>query len=241
MLAVLGAQFWFLHRRPSNCVLPFARCRSHACSATSILICWKICKEMVKTTPYQAGAGSPGFVCRTFLRLGCALRIERSPPLPACARSSLALGCRRVCLPPCGSCSNSPPPPVFSLGWTPPQKVMFEDSFKNLVTAKSLGMSTVFIQSDTAREEGVSEEQLETVDAVVRDVRRVVSSLFLSPLDFSFPFFFFFFFLVFFLLLFLCFLVFLFFCFMGRFLIERDPPISPCHPSRCLGDRRCRW
>lgn len=47
---------------------------------------------------------------------------------------------------------------------------MFEDSFKNLVTAKALGMSTVFIQSDTAREEGVSAEQLETVDAVVRDV-----------------------------------------------------------------------
>ena len=53
----------------------------------------------------------------------------------------------------------------------PRRPVMFEDSFKNLVTAKSLGMSTVFIHSDTAREEGVSEEQLATVDAVVRDVR----------------------------------------------------------------------
>lgn len=50
-------------------------------------------------------------------------------------------------------------------------QVLFEDSFKNLVTAKSLGMSTVFIQSDTAREEGVSAAQLETVDAVVTDVR----------------------------------------------------------------------
>ncbi|CAM9388038.1 unnamed protein product [Scytosiphon promiscuus] len=48
--------------------------------------------------------------------------------------------------------------------------VMFEDSFKNLVTAKSLGMSTVFIPSETEREEGVSAAQLETVDAVVRDV-----------------------------------------------------------------------
>lgn len=68
------------------------------------------------------------------------------------------------------------PPPIllFLLGWvrtTTTHKVMFEDSFKNLVTAKSLGMSTVFVQSDTAREEGVSEAQLETVDAVVRDVR----------------------------------------------------------------------
>ena len=47
---------------------------------------------------------------------------------------------------------------------------MFEDSFKNLVAAKSLGLSTVFVQSDTAREEGVSDEQLEKVDAVVKDV-----------------------------------------------------------------------
>lgn len=49
-------------------------------------------------------------------------------------------------------------------------KVMFEDSFKNLVTAKSLGMSTVFVQSDTAREEGVGSAELDTVDAVVCDV-----------------------------------------------------------------------
>ena len=47
---------------------------------------------------------------------------------------------------------------------------MFEDSFKNLVAAKALGLSTVFVQSDTAREEGVKDAQLETVDAVVADV-----------------------------------------------------------------------
>eukprot|EP00752_Nemacystus_decipiens_P018544 g16627.t1 len=58
---------------------------------------------------------------------------------------------------------------LSSLGADPAKSVMFEDSFKNLVTAKSLGMSTVFVQSDTAREEGVSEEQLATVDAIVRD------------------------------------------------------------------------
>lgn len=48
---------------------------------------------------------------------------------------------------------------------------MFEDSFKNLVTAKSLGMSTVFVQSETAHEEGVAESHLKTVDAVVDEVR----------------------------------------------------------------------
>lgn len=60
------------------------------------------------------------------------------------------------------------------------QEVMFEDSFKNLVTAKSLGMSTVFVQSDTAREEGVSEAQLETVDAVVRDASALFIDLFIN-------------------------------------------------------------
>lgn len=57
---------------------------------------------------------------------------------------------------------------------------MFEDSFKNLVTAKSLGMSTVFIPSATEREEGVSAAQLETVDAVVRDVSAAATRWFLS-------------------------------------------------------------
>lgn len=61
---------------------------------------------------------------------------------------------------------------------------MFEDSFKNLVTAKSLGMLTVFIQSDTAREEGVSQEQLATVDAVVRDVSVVCVLSFYLILDY---------------------------------------------------------
>ncbi|CAN0252445.1 unnamed protein product, partial [Ectocarpus sp. 12 AP-2014] len=57
-----------------------------------------------------------------------------------------------------------------SVGADPTKTVMFEDSFKNLVTAKSLGMSTVFVQSDTAREEGVGSAELDTVDAVVCDV-----------------------------------------------------------------------
>eukprot|EP00904_Undaria_pinnatifida_P007683 jgi/Undpi1/4044/HiC_scaffold_16.g07411.m1 len=57
-----------------------------------------------------------------------------------------------------------------SIGADPRSTAMFEDSFKNLVAAKSLGLSTVFVQSDTAREEGVSDEQLEKVDAVVKDV-----------------------------------------------------------------------
>lgn len=47
---------------------------------------------------------------------------------------------------------------------------MFEDSFKNLVTAKTLGMSTVFIESETGREEGVDASKLEMVDAVLQDV-----------------------------------------------------------------------
>ncbi|CAN0424117.1 unnamed protein product [Pylaiella littoralis] len=57
-----------------------------------------------------------------------------------------------------------------SIGADPTKTVLFEDSFKNLVTAKSLGMSTVFVLSDTAREEDVSAAQLGTVDAVVNDV-----------------------------------------------------------------------
>lgn len=51
---------------------------------------------------------------------------------------------------------------------------MFEDSFKNLVTARSLGMSTVFVRSETAREEGVAESKLEGVDAVVDEVSGTV-------------------------------------------------------------------
>ena len=57
---------------------------------------------------------------------------------------------------------------LFSLS---SREAMFEDSFKNLVTAKALGMSTVFVQSETAREEGVDGLQLESgVDAVVDEV-----------------------------------------------------------------------
>ncbi|CAN0178896.1 unnamed protein product [Ascophyllum nodosum] len=58
-----------------------------------------------------------------------------------------------------------------AIGADPTKTAMFEDSFKNLVTAKALGMSTVFVQSETAREEGVDGLQLESgVDAVVDEV-----------------------------------------------------------------------
>lgn len=56
------------------------------------------------------------------------------------------------------------------LGMASSPVAMFEDSFKNLVTAKSLGMRTVFIRSETATDEGVGDSNLETVDAVVDDV-----------------------------------------------------------------------
>eukprot|EP00605_Chrysophyceae_sp_TOSAG23-4_P002606 GSChrysophyteH1.ASY1.ANO1.2877.1 assembled CDS len=45
---------------------------------------------------------------------------------------------------------------------------MFEDSYKNLVTANELGMATVFIESNiTAGEEGVTDEQKGILDAIV--------------------------------------------------------------------------
>lgn len=68
------------------------------------------------------------------------------------------------------------------------ETAMFEDSFKNLVTAKSLGMSTVFVRSETAHEEGVGDAQLATVDSVVNEVRlrpflmaRLFSGIIFSP------------------------------------------------------------
>ncbi|CAN0493356.1 unnamed protein product, partial [Discosporangium mesarthrocarpum] len=47
---------------------------------------------------------------------------------------------------------------------------MFEDSFKNLRTAKNMGMSTIFVQSETGKEEGVTDEDLPMVDVVVHQV-----------------------------------------------------------------------
>lgn len=43
----------------------------------------------------------------------------------------------------------------------------FGNSFRNLVTAKSLSMSMVFVQPDNT---AIEDAQLETIDAVVRDV-----------------------------------------------------------------------
>jgi FMN phosphatase YigB (HAD superfamily) len=46
--------------------------------------------------------------------------------------------------------------------------VFFEDSFKNLLAAKELGMKTVLIHSETTMaEEGRNEEHYKEVDAVV--------------------------------------------------------------------------
>ena len=51
------------------------------------------------------------------------------------------------------------------------QLTLFEDSYKNLVTAKSLGMSTVFIDSKlTAEEEGVTEEQRSAVSCCMHSL-----------------------------------------------------------------------
>ena len=51
------------------------------------------------------------------------------------------------------------------------QLTLFEDSYKNLVTAKSLGMSTVFIESKlTAEEEGVTKAQKEAVSCCVQSL-----------------------------------------------------------------------
>lgn len=59
----------------------------------------------------------------------------------------------------------------------PNTSVMFEDSFKNLITAKSMGISTVLVQSETATEEGIEKSHLEAMDAVVNDVSSSPMSL----------------------------------------------------------------
>ena len=49
----------------------------------------------------------------------------------------------------------------------PSDVCFFEDSYKNLVTAKELGMTTVFVKGYTADEEGVSKEDELILDAIV--------------------------------------------------------------------------
>jgi putative hydrolase of the HAD superfamily len=57
---------------------------------------------------------------------------------------------------------------VAHTGCDPAATVMFEDSFKNLVTAKALGMRTVLIGGATLAEEGPARELLSaTLDAHV--------------------------------------------------------------------------
>lgn len=48
--------------------------------------------------------------------------------------------------------------------------VFFEDSFKNLVTAKKLGFTTVLIESITAEEEDVTSEQRKSLDSIISDL-----------------------------------------------------------------------
>jgi putative hydrolase of the HAD superfamily len=65
-----------------------------------------------------------------------------------------------------------PDPKVFEdvckhIGTTPSDVVFFEDSYKNLATAKRLGMRTVFVEGDTADEEAITEEKKKIFDAVV--------------------------------------------------------------------------
>lgn len=46
----------------------------------------------------------------------------------------------------------------------------FEDSFKNLSMAKDLGMKTVFVQCDTQKSEGRSDDELAVFDCVLRNL-----------------------------------------------------------------------
>lgn len=57
---------------------------------------------------------------------------------------------------------------VLNLLQVPPQKICyFEDSFKNLVAGKDLGMQTVFVTSATLKNEGRTRAELDQFDAVV--------------------------------------------------------------------------
>ena len=64
-----------------------------------------------------------------------------------------------------------------ALGVEGKQVAFFEDSHKNLVAAKTLGMTTVLINTDTAKEEGVTAEMLADVDAVVLDHELSIEAL----------------------------------------------------------------
>lgn len=50
---------------------------------------------------------------------------------------------------------------------SPSRVAFFEDSLKNLVAAKRVGMATVLIQGKTCAEEGGAAEGMASVDAVV--------------------------------------------------------------------------
>lgn len=79
------------------------------------------------------------------------------------------------------------------LGVEDPSRVcIFEDSYKNLVAAKKIGMTTIFVESSTALEEGVSLEDIEAVNAVIQSLsdgevlnrlKSTVPALFRSPTD----------------------------------------------------------
>jgi FMN phosphatase YigB (HAD superfamily) len=66
-----------------------------------------------------------------------------------------------------------PEPQVFekliaTLGIEDPSRLcLFEDSYKNLVTARDFGISTVLIESHTATEEGVSEADRALIGCVL--------------------------------------------------------------------------
>lgn len=49
----------------------------------------------------------------------------------------------------------------------PSSVCLFEDSYKNLVSARSLGIATVFVESITATEEGVNDDDKNILNAVI--------------------------------------------------------------------------
>jgi hypothetical protein len=58
---------------------------------------------------------------------------------------------------------------LTAIGAEASRVALFEDSYKNCCAAKTLGMTTILINSDTAEEEGVTAEHHSTVDAVLLD------------------------------------------------------------------------
>ena len=77
---------------------------------------------------------------------------------------------------------------IRKIGADPSRTAMFEDSVKNLKTAKALGMTTVLITGPTALEEGATSQQhLQHCDAVVsklckEEIQKVLPNLWL-PLE----------------------------------------------------------